>query len=444
MTEGNQRVSSLQVRDTRVFAYIAELQKVQSFPPEIREIIVAQITEKIRYILDWETAEMISTSEMVPKEYLNKPNNVFVAIQKGRTLGLSPFQSVEHLSNVNGKTKVYGDMMKALAENDPRYIDCVESRGDLVETDNHGLMPEWTECRVKIRDRDDVVHRYTLEEAKLNPNYNSSSWKKKNVKGQDEWVEHPGVWMRYGPRMMQFRSRSFALRDAFPGRLAGVYDEYESVDISEAKDITDKVQDLGPQSASETLKSKLAKEQPYETPVDPIDKRVDEPEQDPEKKSEPSDEPREEKEPENLSQIKEDFKQWAKNKAITKDSYEKYIELGSLGKWTELVTFYASIHSNLSAGESGKQKNEEVPQKPDESQEKPCSNEFVNKLKKIVDDPDFKSIINELLLEGKIKRPDNNQNILRTQDEKEAKEVYKKIMERKGFHDNENKQTGDE
>jgi hypothetical protein len=60
---------------------------------------------------------------------------------------------------------------------------------------------------------------------------------------------------------------------------------------------------------------------------------------------------------------------------------------------------------------------------------------YVEKLGTIIDDEDYNKVIQELLKEGKIKTPDEKQNVLRTKDEKEAKELFELIEDRKDLHD---------
>ena len=65
---------------------------------------------------------------------------------------------------------------------------------------------------------------------------------------------------------------------------------------------------------------------------------------------------------------------------------------------------------------------------------------FAEKLSIVVNDPDYQNAIKSLINEGKIKRPDENQSVLRTKDEKLAKEVFELIEQYKGFEDAEKNQ----
>jgi hypothetical protein len=67
---------------------------------------------------------------------------------------------------------------------------------------------------------------------------------------------------------------------------------------------------------------------------------------------------------------------------------------------------------------------------------------YVDKLTTVVDDQDYKDVIATLIKDKKIKRPDEKQNVLRTKDEKLAKEVFELIEQYKGFEDAEKNTAG--
>lgn len=408
--QDQQRQSALQVRDSRVFAFMDQLEKAEKFPTEIRAGIVSMLNEKIKYMMDWETAEMISGSELVPKDYIGKPQNTFLAIQTGRSLGLDPFQSVKHLYTVNGRTSIFGDMMLALAKGHKEYDDCIEEFGPLVDAGkDHGMLPEFAKCTIKRKDgKTDVVSVYTLVDARHNPNFNKFN---KNF-STSKWTE-PGTWMRNGKRMMQMRARSFSLRDAFPDKLSGIYDEYEIQEIQETKDITDQVSDLGKQNGSEGLKDILKEDGPAEAQNIEI---KDEDGKNVQSNVESGDKEEPQEKPKNIDQIKADFTRWANEKIISKEEYRAFTDAGSSGQWGKAVKMHVKFSKK--AGD------------------KPLGN-FAKKLSKIVDEKDYSESINSIIGDDSIAiiNPDNAGEILRTKDEKIAKEVFELIESRKDMID---------
>ncbi|MBU2645618.1 recombinase RecT [bacterium] len=203
---------------------LSELDNIKLLPEAVQEKFAMMAYTKIQQAFDWEMAVKISSSNLVPKNYIGNPANTFLAIQTGRALGLNEFQSVQHLYTINGKTGVYGDMMLALAKKDPKYLDVIETQGPLVDAGGkHGKLPDWAKCVAKCKGQADREYTFTLDMARKNKNFNNE---------YTPWMTGNAA------RMMQFRARSFALRDAFPDTLAGVYDEYE---IQEVRDITEEV-----------------------------------------------------------------------------------------------------------------------------------------------------------------------------------------------------------
>jgi len=415
--EEEKRQMALQVRDTRVFAFMDQLEKAEKFPVEIRTGVVSMLNEKIKYMMDWETAEMISNSDLVPKDYIGKPNNVFLAIQTGRSLGLDPFQSVKHLYTVNGRTSVFGDMMLALSQEDDKFIDCIETKGELVKTEKHGMLPSWTECKVLVKDREPVIHRYTIEQAMQNPNFNKTGNKKTWENGKEKWVKVPGVWMINGPRMMQMRPRSFALRDAFPGKLSGIYDEYEIQEIVETKDITSQTTDLGNKNGTEGLKDSLKEdiktEEPTDVEIQDENGKTIKTDDKPEVKKE---DPKVQEKPENIEQIKDDFKEWLKEKIVSKEEYQEFADTGGSGEWDKIV----KMHKKFSK----------------KAEKKPLG-KFAKKLKEIVDLEAYSDSINSLVTDDScsLLTPENVGANLRTKDEKLANEIFNLIEDRKDIID---------
>ena len=153
-------------------------------------------------------SKMISHSQMVPKQYQGKPQDVLVAIQWGYELGLQPLQALQNIAVINGKPSVYGDAALALVKNDPRCAGVSET----VTGDGDAKM------------------------ARL--------WGK------------PGPWQQYPDRMLMMRARGFALRDAFPDALKGVITAEEAQDMpSEPKDITPKANPLDRVAAARVERS---------------------------------------------------------------------------------------------------------------------------------------------------------------------------------------------
>lgn len=169
----------------------------------------ATITEAIQF------SEMLAKSQMVPRQYQNKPEDIMVAVQWGYEIGLAPLQALQNISVINGKPSVYGDAAMALVQAS-QVCDGIEEH-----IENEGTPNPVAVCIAKRKGRNPVIARFSVEDAKR-----AGLWGKQ------------GPWQAYPKRMLQMRARGFALRDAFPDVLKGLITAEEAADYPEAKDIT--------------------------------------------------------------------------------------------------------------------------------------------------------------------------------------------------------------
>lgn len=155
-------------------------------------------------------SDMLAKSSMVPKAYQGKPEDVLVAVQWGKELGLAPLQALQNIACINGKPSVYGDAAMALVQASAVCED-IEEYFEQENTANPIAV-----CVAKRKNRKPVIAKFSLEDAKR-----AGLWGKS------------GPWQAYPKRMMQMRARGFALRDAFPDVLKGL------ITVEEAQDYPD-------------------------------------------------------------------------------------------------------------------------------------------------------------------------------------------------------------
>ena len=173
---------------------MTNLVKHQGFAPQT-------MTEAIEF------SSMLSRSQMVPKNYQNKPEDILVAVQWGYEIGLAPLQALQAISVINGKPSVYGDAAMALVQNSPLCEDVKEY------FEGEGTSNPTAVCIAKRKNRSEVVSKCSVEDAKR-----AGLWNKQ------------GPWTQYPKRMLQMRARGFALRDAFPDVLKGLITSEEAQD----------------------------------------------------------------------------------------------------------------------------------------------------------------------------------------------------------------------
>lgn len=82
------------------------------------------IDEAIRF------AEMMSKSNLVPKDFSGNPGNILVAVQWGMELGLQPMQAMQNIAVINGRPSLWGDAVIALVKASPVCEYVVEETTD--------------------------------------------------------------------------------------------------------------------------------------------------------------------------------------------------------------------------------------------------------------------------------------------------------------------------
>ena len=181
-------------------------------------------------------ADLLSKSSMVPKDYVNNPGNVIVAIQWGAEIGLPPLQAMQNLAVINGRPSIWGDAVIALVRGSGLLEDI---REDISETG--------ATCTVKRKGEQPVARTFTVEDAKRAGLYGKQ-----------------GPWQQYPKRMLQMRARAWALRDVFPDVLRGVHVGEEAQDMpverpmGQAEIIPTDTATPPPASRTEAVKAALA------------------------------------------------------------------------------------------------------------------------------------------------------------------------------------------
>ena len=153
-------------------------------------------------------AEIISKTDLVPKEYVGNPNKILVAMQFGAELGLKPLQAVQNIAVINGRPSIWGDIALAMVRSHhdfESYEEMIEGEGDKKKG-----------VAIIKRKSSPKAHRaeFSMDDAK-----------------QAGLLEKPGPWRQYRNRMLKLRARAFALRDECGDILRGLSLAEESQDI---------------------------------------------------------------------------------------------------------------------------------------------------------------------------------------------------------------------
>lgn len=159
-----------------------------------------------------ELATVLASSNMLPKQFQEKPENVLVAMMWSKNLNIPAIQGMQYIAVVNGRPSLYGDGLLAVCMNSGLLLDIKEEFKQ--EGENFVAF-----CTVTRQGKETpVVGTFSVNDAKR-----AGLWGK------------AGPWTQYPKRMLKMRARSFALRDAFPDVLSGMASAEEMEDVIDVR-----------------------------------------------------------------------------------------------------------------------------------------------------------------------------------------------------------------
>lgn len=167
---------------------------------EITKVNMGIVPTNFSEVMDF--SNVLSKSEIIPKAFQNKPNDIFVAINWGLTLGLPPVQALNGIAVINGRPSIFGDLAMSLVRASGKCEYVKETQTDTAAT-----------CIVKRKNEDEQTRIFTMDDAKRAGLLSNQTWTK------------------YPKRMMQMRARGFALRDVFADVLLGISIAEEQQDM---------------------------------------------------------------------------------------------------------------------------------------------------------------------------------------------------------------------
>ncbi|CAB4127689.1 hypothetical protein UFOVP93_27 [uncultured Caudovirales phage] len=152
-------------------------------------------------------AEHMAKSDMVPKDYRGKPDNILIAMEMGYQLGLPVAQCLQDIAVINGRPALWGDGLLALALSHP------ECKGIEETPIYENSIVVGYKCTVNRKGHEPHSQSFTLQQAK-----------------QAGLLGKQGPWTQYPQRMLQMRAR-VAIKDKFADALRGFkvveIDEYD-------------------------------------------------------------------------------------------------------------------------------------------------------------------------------------------------------------------------
>lgn len=172
----------------------------------------------------WRFANVAIKSNFAPKGMTLE--DAVCAIQLGSEVGLSAMSALQRIAVINGRPSVWGDALLGICQRSGRF-----DHGAFRESfEGEPYKDDYTAvCFVKrIGSEGGVESRYSVADAKK-----AKLWDKQ------------GTWQTNPKRMLKYRARAFALRDAFADVVTGLYDRDEMLDadivegrVIDARDVT--------------------------------------------------------------------------------------------------------------------------------------------------------------------------------------------------------------
>jgi RecT family len=144
-------------------------------------------------------ANAVVQSGMAPPDK-ETPEKAMIAIMRGMEVGLTPFQALDKIAVINGRTTIWGDAAIGLVRGSGlcEYVrEWIDGEGE----------KRIAYCETRRKGEPFPVTRsFSVDEAKK-----ARLWGK------------AGPWTQFDARMLQMRARGFALRDVYADVLGGLY-----------------------------------------------------------------------------------------------------------------------------------------------------------------------------------------------------------------------------
>jgi hypothetical protein len=190
-------------------------------------------------------ADLIHRSKLAPKGF-DTPESCLVGILYGMEVGLSPIAALQRMAIIDGRPTIWGDAALALVQASGLLLSI---REEIQEDPKQSITNNLTAiCTVTRHGRaEQITNTFSIEDAKR-----AGLWQK------------PGPWSDYPKRMLAMRARAFALRDAFPDVLAGLYlrEEIEPATIAQQTTVEGKEQNDAIPSDHPNPEPNIAESQP--------------------------------------------------------------------------------------------------------------------------------------------------------------------------------------
>lgn len=147
----------------------------------------------------FDLAEKVAGSQFIPTQFKNKPGDIAVAMMMATENGVNPIQALGFIAVINGKPGWHSDAVPGIAKAKGLISGYQERYEGEFGQDNFKAI-----CTVTASDGSTYTNEFSIGDAKL-----ANLWGKS------------GPWKNYPKRMLQWRARNYAIRDAAPDAFFG-------------------------------------------------------------------------------------------------------------------------------------------------------------------------------------------------------------------------------
>jgi len=159
-----------------------------------------------------EYAQIICKSSFCPANFKGNWENVLLAMQFGKELGLQPLQALQNIAVIGSRPTLWGDAVMALIRCHPEFEDIEEK----IEGEGEALTAY---CTITRRGQTPVIGKFSRADAR------------------QAGLLTKDIWIKYEKPMLKNRARGFAARDGWQDVLKGLWVREEAEDIPEEKEV---------------------------------------------------------------------------------------------------------------------------------------------------------------------------------------------------------------
>lgn len=173
-----------------------------------------------------------ANSEYCPPHLKKKEDEIQLMIAYGLSFGLHPFGAIKNVMIVNNIPSLYGDAVTAMCyatkELRKLQVEIIETDEELTfEVNKKKAKNIIAKCYIRREGTEEITTSFSLKEAHEAGLLYGTATDKRTGK---PYQYAKDVWHKYTTRMLSWRAKTYAIREAFPDKLVGLTTFEEVID----------------------------------------------------------------------------------------------------------------------------------------------------------------------------------------------------------------------